>query len=135
MQKSFPASLENLHEMLQFVIDTSLNVGLETKFIPKLELAVEEALVNIISYSGLKSSDFIDITCTKCDRPGVKIVLKDAGIAHNPLKSVGKVDNNIPLEQRKIGGFGIYLILQFMDKVDYSFENNFNILSLVKYNA
>lgn len=125
--KTFPAKLDKLHNMLQFVIDYAKTVNFDHNHLLKIELALEEALVNIINYGYAKRHGFIEIHCGALDRGGVCIVLKDQGVAFNPLEQPD------PSGHSDVGGYGLFLIRNVMDEIKYHRENETNILSLVKY--
>lgn len=135
MVKSFPASLDKLYEMLQFVRDQAIACGFKHSPIFKIELAIEEALVNIISYGYIDrlGTIEIDIDSSLPKGLGMKIIIRDGGIPYNPLTNAKLIDLTSPLEKRVIGGYGIFFMLKVMDEVDYKRENNYNILTLVKY--
>lgn len=133
MQKSFPASMESLYAMLQFILQHSQKETFPPEVLQKLELASEEALVNIINYSGLDHFGQIIVACFSESSGGIKIVIKDEGVPYNPLENVCSIDRTTPIEKRKIGGYGIHLIVSIMDKVSYRREGNFNVLTLIKY--
>jgi serine/threonine-protein kinase RsbW len=135
MNKIFPASLDKLYEMLQFVKERAQEAGFSKSHVLKIELAVEEALVNIISYGYPVSNGNIEIQCTQPRNESLRIVLKDTGVPYNPLvhakkKSAKKVT---PAKKKIIGGFGVYFILKIMDEVDYRREENANVLTLIKF--
>ena len=60
------------------------------------------------------------------------IEIIDCGIPFDPL-TLPKPDVNAPIEDRKIGGLGIYMMRKLMDKVNYKREQGKNILTLVKF--
>ena len=59
------------------------------------------------------------------------MTFQDRGVPYNPL---AKADPDITLsaEERDIGGLGIYMVKQSMDRVEYRYENGCNILTLEK---
>lgn len=134
MLKVFPASLDQLYAMLDFVRESAAKVGFDEQHILKIELAAEEALVNIIThgYTQTTSGDIL----ISCDCPpeekGLKIIIKDQGVPFNPLLEPHELQDS-KLENRKIGGLGIIFILKLMDKVNYERDKKFNVLTLVKY--
>jgi len=138
MNKRFPAELDKLYEMLDFVRDQARAAGFNTTFVNKIELATEEVLVNIISYgyphlhrsSQIQST--IDIQCTFAEDLGIKITIKDYGIPYNPLKTVPNYNPQDVLKKQTVGGYGIFFILSLMDEVNYQREHNLNVLTLVK---
>lgn len=132
MLKVFPADLNKLSEMLAFVREQFTKFEFEEdEDIQKVELVCEEAIVNIINYGYSKVEGKITIECLFLINQGIKIIISDEGIPFNPMLSE-KVSHN-PLESERIGGFGIHLILNFMDKVTYLRENNRNVLTLIKH--
>ena len=60
------------------------------------------------------------------------IQIMDWGIAFDPL-SLPEPDIEAPIEERKIGGLGIYMMRNIMDEVLYKREGDRNILTLVKH--
>ena len=139
MDKYFAPVLENLYGMLGFITEEAASAGLEERDFQGIELAAEEALINVISYAGLDPKDekSVCITCepvTKDNaKKGVKIVIMDNGVPYNPLPK--DVDLTSELEDRQIGGYGVFLILKLMDSVEYARGDGKNILTLVKYKA
>lgn len=123
--KDFPATLEAVRSIIEDIRQRAILIGFQnTNWI---EVAIEEAVVNVINYS--KSSK-LRVTCSAMENPsGIKIVISDEGIPYNPLQRGSK----FPLDKDSIGGYGIPLILNLMDKVDYKREGNCNILTLIKY--
>ena len=63
------------------------------------------------------------------DRVAV-ITLEDRGIPFNPLKE--EPDIHLLLEDRPVGGLGIFIVRQTMDEVDYDYKNGKNVLCLKK---
>lgn len=133
-EKQFSVSFSDLYAMLEFVRDYVTTIGFDQKWIYKIELVVEEALVNIIKYSQLTKKDTVTISCQIPERPGIQIVIREEGIPYNPL-SREKVDihKKIPLEERPIGGFGIHLMRVIMDRLEYRYEGKSNILTMTKF--
>lgn len=126
VHKTFPAKLERLHQMQQFVIDYANTINFDHSQLLKIELALEEALVNIINYGYGKKHGFIEIRCSALDRGGICIILKDQGVAFNPLIQKD------PIRQDEVGGYGLFLIRNIMDEISYKHENDTNFLTLIK---
>jgi anti-sigma regulatory factor (Ser/Thr protein kinase) len=59
------------------------------------------------------------------------VVISDEGKPYDPTQKEDP-DINLPVEDRPIGGLGIFLIRQIMDEVKYSREDRQNRLTLVK---
>lgn len=96
-------------------------------------VAVEEIFVNIAhyAYGGTPGEAVIRLDIVP-DPKCCRIVFRDKGIPYNPLE---KADPDITLsaEERQIGGLGIYMVKQSMDKVEYRYEDGCNILTIEKY--
>jgi anti-sigma regulatory factor (Ser/Thr protein kinase) len=132
--RGFQAKMESLYDMLAFVREEAHRAGFIPKYISKIELASEEALVNIISYaySDDKMVDaVIEIECSYLPEGGIKILLKDRGQEYNPLDYHGKYNPKNPTDT-KVGGYGIFLITKLMDHVHYERDNGYNVLTLIK---
>lgn len=125
MGKKFQASLDQLYDMLDFIRDEAKSVGFEPRSVSKIELACEEALVNIIQHGYPDFRGNIEIFCLRPESKGIKIVIKDHGIPFNPLS----------LSKKEGTGYGIFFIIRLMDEVSYVREENSNILTLVKFLA
>lgn len=93
----------------------------------KIRLCVEEVEENILDYSG---STWVDVSVNS-QTDSLKIVFSDGGVEFDPLSNP-EPDINASLEDRKIGGLGIFLCKQMMDMIDYHYENGKNVLTMVK---
>lgn len=138
MYKTFPATLDQLYEMLRYVREHAVLIGFERSHILKIELAAEEALVNIINYGYPQQNGDIHIHCSDRDIKGLKIIIKDHGIPFNPLVHASNFTPILDIEtviniETKIGGYGIFFIFKLMDEVNYMRDEDSNILTLIKY--
>lgn len=135
MIKTFSASLDTLYDMLTFIKDQAEGAGFDSPNISQIELAAEEALVNIVSYGYLNQLGKIEIGCydTNDESKCLKIIIKDTGVPYNPLAGVKSKDFHTIVEERTPGGYGVFFILKIMDEVEYKREGDSNILVLVKY--
>jgi sigma-B regulation protein RsbU (phosphoserine phosphatase) len=135
MKREFAVSLEALPHMLAFVRRCVCTTGLPPMEIAKVELVAEEILVNVIHHSGLKESDPLAISCTVTGEiPSIQLEIIDSGIAYDPLSHpLPDPQKAIPLEERRPGGYGIFLIRKLMDGVTYHRDNGYNIVTLTKY--
>jgi len=118
------AIADNLDTMIYFIRKEAENSGFHSQSINRIHLACEEALMNVINYAyGENQEDQegkIEVVCDKLHDPaGLFIKIIDQGISYNPLEKEDP-DIDAPLEERQIGGLGIYMIKQIMDEVNYS---------------
>lgn len=96
-----------------------------------INLALEEWLVNVISYAFTdKSARLIDLRLW-CQEDGVKIEVEDEGCPFDPTAQAS-ADTTLPLEHRQIGGLGIHFIRNTMDVFEYRREKGHNIVTMIK---
>jgi len=123
-----PAKIENLESLIQSVSNCARAMGFDQKRVSEIELATEEALVNITSYSYPEGSGKVEINCKQGERSFI-IEIIDTGIPFD-VTSLPDPDIAADIDDRKIGGLGVFLLKKVMDRVDYRRENNRNILTL-----
>jgi serine/threonine-protein kinase RsbW len=123
-----PAKLENLGRWMDAVSECAREQGFDQKEIGKIELALEEALVNICNYSYSEEPGNAEVSC-KQDNSQFIIEIVDSGIPFD-MTSLPAPDLTSSIEKRKIGGLGIFLIKKMVDEVKYRREGSFNILNL-----
>ena len=125
-----PAHIEYLQTFIDFVATCSRARGFEKKRIHEIELATEEALVNIFNYAYKETKGDVEIICKPDDDKRFIIEIVDTGIPFNVL-SVTAPDISADISERQLGGLGVFLIKEFMDAVLYRYEDNKNILTLI----
>lgn len=141
-KKSFPARLDQLHIMLNFIQQEGQQCHLPLSLLNHILLAVEEAVVNIIDYAYPEQKEGIieiEVEEYKNGKTGICITIKDRGIPFNPIQRFHAASHpslskqTRPIEQTDLGGYGIPLLIGLMDGVDYQRIKDENILYLIKY--
>ena len=94
------------------------------------QLAVEEVITNIIVHGYKETGKEIHLSC-RFTAHGIVIQVTDSAPAFDPL-SLPDPELDGDIEDRKIGGLGIYLVRQVMDTISYRHENGKNVLTLEK---
>jgi serine/threonine-protein kinase RsbW len=94
------------------------------------QLAVEEAVTNVIMHGYRREAGKILITC-RTTRGRVEVQIEDTAPPFDPL-SIPEPDITGEIEDRKIGGLGFFLIRRVMDDVVYRYEDGKNILVMIK---
>ncbi len=97
----------------------------------RVDLVMDELVVNIMDYGYDDSDHEIDITLTS-EADAVTIEITDEGRSFDPLNDAPEPDLSSPIEERRIGGLGVYLARTMMDELVYRREGNRNHLTLVK---
>ena len=96
----------------------------------KVRLSVEEAVENIVRYAYGSGSGYLEAS-TDIQNGMLVVTLKDGGIPFDPLAKPDP-DINASLEERQVGGLGIFLCKQLMDEIYYQFVDGCNLLTLKK---
>ncbi len=127
------ARVENLDEVLAF-LDAHLEAqDCSIKVQTQLDIALEEMFVNVAHYAYTPDVGMVSISYTALSEPnGAQITLIDSGIPYNPLAK-DDPDITLSVEERQIGGLGIYMVKQSMDEVAYKHEDGKNIFTMTKY--
>jgi len=97
----------------------------------QINLAIEEAVVNVMNYAypkGIKGDITIE---TKANDTQMIFIISDTGKPFDPTAKA-EVDITLSAEDRAIGGLGIHLIRQIMDNINYERVDGHNILTLIK---
>jgi anti-sigma regulatory factor (Ser/Thr protein kinase) len=128
LNMKLPAKLENLRRWMNGVSECAREQGFDEKKIGKIELALEEALVNICKYSYPDELGDAEVSCKQDNRRFI-IEIVDSGIPFD-MTSLPAPDVTSSIEERKIGGLGIFLIKKMVNEVGYRREGNLNILEL-----
>ena len=98
----------------------------------KLRLSIEETVENVVQYAYKDSIGWMEVETNLDDKAlMLTVTLKDAGKPFNPLE-MSDPDITLSVEEREIGGLGIYLCKQLMDEVTYRYEDGCNILTMKK---
>lgn len=95
-------------------------------------LASEEALVNIIRHAYPRGEiGEVQVSC-RFDGMLFHLEIRDSGKAFNPLEEGPTVDTHAGLEEREIGGLGVFFIRKLMDRSLYERQGKENVLTLCK---
>lgn len=127
---TFPAERKFLPQMLAEIEGEISKYISNNIWLNRLKLCSEEILVNIIDYSGSKnlgfSFEFLE------NENSLRFEFIDEGTPYNPLENDNEVDIEAEMDDRSIGGLGIFLYTTIMDKMAYRYENGKNILTAIK---
>lgn len=131
MEKIFIAKAGLLRSMLEWILHGLVPMEFDASTLRRVELASEEALVNIIQHAYQDRPEKIKITIKAFPKSHVEITFKDHGPPFDPLQVKAPL-HSAKLEEREPGGLGIHLMRQYMDEVRYLREPDGNLLTLIK---
>ncbi len=124
------AKTNHLHSFIEFVTSNAIKCGLSQKRTTEIELATEEAVINIINYAYEDITGDIEITCKKDNESHFIIEIVDEGQYFDVL-SKEEPDLTSDIDERAIGGLGVFFMKQFIDEIKYRREGDKNRLTLV----
>jgi len=130
LKKRYPARLEYLQPFTEAISHCAKEQGFDKKRISEIELAAEEALVNIFNYAYQGNEGDVEVICKLDPQDRLIIEILDSGVPFDML-SLGEPDTTADISERKVGGLGIFLIRKLMDDVQYQHEGTKNALSLI----
>jgi anti-sigma regulatory factor (Ser/Thr protein kinase) len=130
LEREFDADDSQLHEVLDFLTEELEKRSVGMKHVMALSLALEEAFVNIAHYAYEGRPGKVKIGL-RFEPDRVLIILKDNGMAFDPL-SMDDPDISAGVEERKIGGLGIYMIKKSTDLCTYERVDGYNVLTMIK---
>ena len=124
-------NIRQVPELNEFVKTVAGRLNLDASLSSQLMLAVEEAVVNVMSYAYPLGTEG-DITVTAhATGQSLKFIIIDSGKAFDPTQR-SSADITLSAEERPIGGLGILLVQQLMDTINYEHINGKNVLTLKK---
>lgn len=126
------AKIENVDKVTEFVNEVLEEKECPLKVQMQLDVAIDEIFGNIAYYAYGKGSGNATIQIEMEDNPPENhIDLHRTGIPYNPLESKDP-DITLDIEDREIGGLGIFLVKKTMDELSYEYVDGQNILTMKK---
>ena len=121
------AKLENIDDVLDFVDEHIKNCP--PKIRSEFGIVVDEIFSNIARYAYSPSVGGVTVRVAVDD--DITLEFEDGGMAYNPL-SAADPDLTPPVEERQIGGLGVFMVKNIMDSMEYRRDGNKNILTVKK---
>ena len=126
------AKIENVDKVTEFVNEVLEEKDCPLKVQMQLDVAIDEIFGNIAYYAYGKGSGNATIQIEMEDNPPkITLTFIDQGIPYNPLVSKDP-DITLDIEDREIGGLGIFLVKKTMDELSYEYVDGQNILTMKK---
>jgi sigma-B regulation protein RsbU (phosphoserine phosphatase) len=124
-------SLEEIRRVNEAIEAFAEAHGLEAKMRRQLNLVCDELLNNTISYGYVDDSEHeIQLTATIVGGL-LRVTISDDGIPFNPFE-LDEPDTGLSVEDRPIGGLGVHLVRNLMDRVSYERRGALNLVQLEK---
>jgi len=130
-QVSLTNDVAEVSRLSLFVKDFCGKLDLDQKTTAAVRLALEETVVNVITYAYPPGEQNIVTITAESDRKQVRFTVQDSGTPFDPT-SVLEADTTLDAQNRPIGGLGVLLTRKLMDSISYTRRNGQNVLSLTK---
>jgi sigma-B regulation protein RsbU (phosphoserine phosphatase) len=123
--------IQQVPQLADFVDMVCEEVGMDMAIAIQMNLAMEEAVVNVMDYA-YPAGTVGDVTIeAESDDDQLQFTIIDSGTPFDPTAKE-EVDTTLSAEERPIGGLGIHLVRQLMDSINYERIDEKNILTLRK---
>lgn len=126
--------IEELRRLAALVEEFGAGENWPPDLVFQVNLVLEEVAINVINYGHDGGLHEIEIALTS-ELDALTIEVIDDGRAFDPTKDATVPDVTLPMEERSVGGLGVYLVRTMMDEMRYRREGGRNHLTLVKYRA
>ena len=125
------AKTENLDEVLAFLEKELSAHDCPIKTQVQLQVAAEEIFVNVANYAYGSDTGKVTVSIDFAEDEETEISFTDKGMPFNPLEKEDP-DVTLSVEERPIGGLGIYMVKKTMDSVEYEYRGGNNVLRIRK---
>jgi serine/threonine-protein kinase RsbW len=129
IEKSFAKDFLSLKAIFEFVGKFSASNKLKNSQVFSIKFAIEEVFTNMVKYNPGNNHVAISL-----EREGKKLKVGFVDVEEKPFDITKKEDVNpsLPIEKRRPGGLGIFLIKKLMDDVEYAHDGIYSRITLTK---
>ena len=129
---SVPAKVESIDKVTEFVDEQLEAAECSMKASVQINVAIDEIFANIAFYAYPEGEGDVVVQIDIENDPRIAVLtFVDSGIPYNPLEKQDP-DVTLSLEERQIGGLGIFIVKKSMDDMIYERKDGQNILTLRK---
>lgn len=125
---TLPAAAESIAPFREFVRAGALGAGIEPQELEKLDLVLEEILINVARYAYTPEQGLVEVRYRADGSGKLHVEVVDSGRVFNPLEA-DPPDLSRGLADRPIGGLGVFLMRSMVASIDYRRDADRNILS------
>ncbi len=131
MDKKFKRDLNSLDGIFKFINEFSAKTGVDESVVFTINLVVEELFTNMVKYTYENSNEIL--LQLKKDADDLIIHLTDFDVDPFDITKTVEVDTKQSLEERGVGGLGIHLVKQMIDKIEYEYKDRQSKIILIKH--
>ena len=126
MHRTFPCSPTEVAVVRRWVAEVLGGAGFPRAAVADVELALSEAVTNVMVHSGQRGDDCIRLTINVDDERAL-VVVRDGGRCFDPARY-----RPPPLDDLAAGGYGVFLMREVMDGVEFVSDDTGNELRMWK---
>lgn len=131
-EMSFVATVENIEAVTDFVSEQLEALDCPMKAQMQINIAIDELFGNIAQYAYKTDVGEATVRVEVMEEPlSVVITFIDGGVPYNPLAAADP-DTTLSIDERAVGGLGVFMVKKSMDEITYRYEGGKNILSIRK---
>lgn len=132
-EKSISNSIEKLEELVSWLTQWLDEHGVTGSIAYKLRFAMEEITTNAVYYGfPTGSSGTVTVRIDEgANRDQYRLEILDDGEEFNPLEDAPEADPTLELDDRELGGLGVFLVKNLSEDCSYQRENGWNHLTIV----
>jgi len=131
-----PGSLDSLGDITRYIKNAAQSAHLDERSTYRLRLAVDEIATNVIihGYEEAGLEGYIELH-TELTPEALTIHMDDTGVTYDPAQSLARSELFLSkeIDQRPIGGLGVFLAIQSVDRFSYCRHGGHNRNSFVVY--
>jgi len=128
---SLPAVRKEFTTLQDWLNSISVELALPKKTVRQMMVATDEIFTNIAEYAYQGETGLVDVAVSYDKANGViGLSFVDSGIAFNPLEEAATPDVTLPLNERAIGGLGLFMVKKMASSLEYLRSDDKNILKV-----
>ena len=127
------ATIDNIQTVTDFVDAQLEALDCPIKAQMQIDIAIDELFGNIAHYAYNPEVGSATVRVEVAEEPlSVIITFIDNGVPFDPLATEDP-DVTLSVEERGVGGLGVYMVKKSMDEITYAYKNGQNILTIKKH--
>lgn len=129
LSRTFPARLRAFEQVKALIDEFGEAAGLGSEDRHKLTLIVEELFTNTVTHGHRGDSNAPVQVTLENNAGGVRLTYEDSAPQYDPLAASRRTDIESTINERRVGGIGVFLTIGLSDRADYSYVEGRNRIS------
>ena len=130
LSRTFPAQLRAFEQVRSLIEEFGEATGLGREDRHKLTLIVEELFTNTVTHGHRGDSNAPVQISLEVTAAGVELIYEDSAPEYDPLSAIRRTDIESTINERRVGGLGVFLTIGLTNAAVYRFVEGHNRISL-----